>query len=43
MFLHGKKKGVRWLFCVRFFRLCCAHRKPLSQGNAEMGEQEHRY
>ena len=41
MFLQGKKKGVRWLFRVRLLRLCYSHRKPLLQGNAEMGEQEH--
>ena len=41
MFLQGKKKGVRWLFRVRLLRLCYSHRKPLSKGNAEMGEQEH--
>ena len=43
MFLQGKKKGVRWLFCVFLLGLCYSHRKPLRQSNAEMGDQEHRH
>ena len=43
MSLRGKKKGVRWLFRVCFLCLRLASSTPLAQGNAEMGEQEHRY
>lgn len=41
MALREEKKSVRWLFRVFLLGLCYSHRKPLLQGNAEMGEQEH--